>query len=269
MERERLGTTGIGHGIAIPHARLPEIDHLVGLFARLDHPVDFELLDDLPSDLIFLLLAPDLSRCGQSEGARPDLARAARPDAQAALAAGERSRRGLSDADAEAGVPCRLMPPGRAGRGRALGRDCRRSSPRAALAACQLRRDQPDRRRPGRPLGQRQIRPRPASDRCRRTAGRRRPARGRARRRRAVRAAAATLAGLLEVRGFGIVRLPYGALCRLGLIVDLDPRARPERLPEPESRQFLGLALPCLRLDPQTPSAGAKVRLALAAERFA
>lgn len=59
MERERLGTTGIGHGIAIPHARLPELDHLVGLFARLEQPVDFESLDDQPSDLIFLLLAPD------------------------------------------------------------------------------------------------------------------------------------------------------------------------------------------------------------------
>jgi PTS system nitrogen regulatory IIA component len=59
MERERLGTTGIGPGIAIPHARLAEVDHLVGLFARLDQPVDFESLDDLPSDLIFLLLAPD------------------------------------------------------------------------------------------------------------------------------------------------------------------------------------------------------------------
>jgi len=59
MDRERLGTTGIGHGIAIPHARLPELDRLVGLFARLEQPVDFESLDDQPSDLIFLLLAPD------------------------------------------------------------------------------------------------------------------------------------------------------------------------------------------------------------------
>jgi PTS system nitrogen regulatory IIA component len=59
MERERLGTTGIGHGIAIPHARLPGLDRLVGLFARLEQPVDFESLDDQPSDLIFLLLAPD------------------------------------------------------------------------------------------------------------------------------------------------------------------------------------------------------------------
>jgi PTS system nitrogen regulatory IIA component len=59
MERERLGTTGIGHGIAIPHARLGEVARLAGIFARLEHPVDFESLDDLPSDLIFLLLAPD------------------------------------------------------------------------------------------------------------------------------------------------------------------------------------------------------------------
>jgi PTS system nitrogen regulatory IIA component len=59
LERERLGTTGIGHGIAIPHARLDEVDHLVGLFARLDQPVDFEAVDDQPSDLIFLLLAPN------------------------------------------------------------------------------------------------------------------------------------------------------------------------------------------------------------------
>jgi PTS system nitrogen regulatory IIA component len=59
LERERLGTTGIGHGIAIPHARMAELNRLVGLFARLDEPVDFEALDDQPSDLIFLLLAPD------------------------------------------------------------------------------------------------------------------------------------------------------------------------------------------------------------------
>jgi PTS system nitrogen regulatory IIA component len=59
LERERLGTTGIGHGIAIPHAKLDEITRVVGLFARLDQPVDFESLDDQPSDLIFLLLAPN------------------------------------------------------------------------------------------------------------------------------------------------------------------------------------------------------------------
>lgn len=59
LERERLGTTGIGHGIAIPHAKLDELDRVIGLFVRLDQPVDFESLDDQPSDLIFLLLAPN------------------------------------------------------------------------------------------------------------------------------------------------------------------------------------------------------------------
>ena len=59
MERERLGTTGVGHGIAIPHARLDKLDKVVGLFARLDKPIDFEALDDQPSDLIFMLLAPN------------------------------------------------------------------------------------------------------------------------------------------------------------------------------------------------------------------
>ncbi len=59
MERERLGTTGVGHGIAIPHARLDQLDKVVGLFARLDQPIDFEALDDQPSDLIFMLLAPN------------------------------------------------------------------------------------------------------------------------------------------------------------------------------------------------------------------
>jgi HPr kinase/phosphorylase len=78
---------------------------------------------------------------------------------------------------------------------------------------------------------------------------------------------AAALAGLLEVRGFGIVRLPYGAACRLGLVVDLDPQARPERLPEPEVVRLLGVDLPRLWLDPTAPSACARVRLALAAER--
>lgn len=58
LERERLGSTGVGQGIAIPHGKLPELDRLHGLFVRLDNPVDFESLDDQPVDLIFLLLAP-------------------------------------------------------------------------------------------------------------------------------------------------------------------------------------------------------------------
>lgn len=59
LERERLGSTGVGQGIAIPHGKLAEIDRLYGLFARLDTPIDFESVDDQPVDLIFLLLAPE------------------------------------------------------------------------------------------------------------------------------------------------------------------------------------------------------------------
>ena len=59
LERERLGSTGVGLGIAIPHARLPEIDTLFGMFARLETPIDFDAVDDQPVDLIFLLLAPE------------------------------------------------------------------------------------------------------------------------------------------------------------------------------------------------------------------
>ena len=59
LERERLGTTGIGNGIAIPHARFSEIDRLYGVFARLEKPIDFEAVDDQPVDLVFLLLAPE------------------------------------------------------------------------------------------------------------------------------------------------------------------------------------------------------------------
>lgn len=59
MERERLGTTGVGSGIAIPHGKLPTLERLHGLFARLEQPVDFQAIDERPVDLIFLLLAPE------------------------------------------------------------------------------------------------------------------------------------------------------------------------------------------------------------------
>lgn len=59
LERERLGTTGVGKGIAIPHGKMAELDCLHGLFARLDQAVDFDSVDDQPVDLIFLLLAPE------------------------------------------------------------------------------------------------------------------------------------------------------------------------------------------------------------------
>ncbi len=58
-ERERLGTTGVGQGIAIPHGKIPGLARMSGLFARLDKPIDFDSIDDQPVDLIFLLLAPE------------------------------------------------------------------------------------------------------------------------------------------------------------------------------------------------------------------
>lgn len=59
LQRERLGSTGVGNGIAIPHGKLTGIQHITGVFARLEVPVDFEALDDQPVDLVFLLLAPE------------------------------------------------------------------------------------------------------------------------------------------------------------------------------------------------------------------
>ena len=74
LQREKLGSTGVGNGVAIPHGKLAKLNKLFGLFARLERPIDFEALDNQPVDLIFLLLAP--------EGAGADhlkaLARAAR-----------------------------------------------------------------------------------------------------------------------------------------------------------------------------------------------
>lgn len=58
-QRERLGSTGVGSGIAIPHGKLAKMDKLFGMFARLEKPIDFEALDGEPVDLIFLLLAPE------------------------------------------------------------------------------------------------------------------------------------------------------------------------------------------------------------------
>lgn len=58
VERERLGSTGFGGGIAIPHGKIEGLDRVVGLFARLGSPVDFAAIDDLPVDLVFLLLSP-------------------------------------------------------------------------------------------------------------------------------------------------------------------------------------------------------------------
>jgi PTS system nitrogen regulatory IIA component len=58
LTREKLGSTGIGQGIAIPHGKLPSISRVYGLFARLPQAVDFESVDGQPVDLVFVLLAP-------------------------------------------------------------------------------------------------------------------------------------------------------------------------------------------------------------------
>ena len=58
VERERLGSTGFGGGIAIPHGKIEGLDRVVGMFGRLSQPIDFAAIDDLPVDLVFLLLSP-------------------------------------------------------------------------------------------------------------------------------------------------------------------------------------------------------------------
>jgi nitrogen PTS system EIIA component len=58
-ERETLGSTGAGSGIAIPHGKLPKLERVFGLFARLERPVDFDAIDGQPVDLVFTLLAPE------------------------------------------------------------------------------------------------------------------------------------------------------------------------------------------------------------------
>jgi PTS system nitrogen regulatory IIA component len=62
-EREKLGSTGVGRGVAIPHARFDGLDRVYGFFTRLEKPVDFDSMDRQPVDLIFTILAP------QKEGA--------------------------------------------------------------------------------------------------------------------------------------------------------------------------------------------------------
>lgn len=59
IDREGLGPTGVGQGIALPHARMAEIDHVIGLFLRLEKPLNFEAVDRQPVDLVFALIAPE------------------------------------------------------------------------------------------------------------------------------------------------------------------------------------------------------------------
>jgi PTS system nitrogen regulatory IIA component len=57
-EREAAGSTGVGYGVAVPHARLDGLDRIRGVFVRLEHPVDFRAVDEQPVDLLFALFAP-------------------------------------------------------------------------------------------------------------------------------------------------------------------------------------------------------------------
>lgn len=59
LQRERLGSTGFGRGIAIPHVRLAGLSRIVCVFAKLEEPINFEAMDGEPVDLLFLLLAPE------------------------------------------------------------------------------------------------------------------------------------------------------------------------------------------------------------------
>ena len=101
LERERLGSTGVGDGVAIPHARVEGVGRVFGVFARLKTPVDFDAIDGRPTDLIVMLLAPEdssaeplkalarISRLFRREDMRERLRGAADSDALNAILGGE------------------------------------------------------------------------------------------------------------------------------------------------------------------------------------
>lgn len=103
-ERERLGSTGFGGGVAIPHGKIEGIDHVVGVFARLAEPIEFQAIDDMPVDIVFMLLSPleagadhlkALARVSRRLRERPFVAKlrgAASNDALYALLAGVDAR---------------------------------------------------------------------------------------------------------------------------------------------------------------------------------
>jgi PTS system nitrogen regulatory IIA component len=65
LKREELGTTGTGGGIALPHARMPEVTRPFGMLVRLKRPMDFDAIDSKPVDIVFLLLLPAAAECDQ------------------------------------------------------------------------------------------------------------------------------------------------------------------------------------------------------------
>lgn len=102
VEREAAGSTGVGHGVAAPHARLDGLTRMRGVFVRLDQPVEFDAVDDQPVDLIFALFAPPnassehlralarVSRMLRQTDVREHLRQARTPDAIHALLVQER-----------------------------------------------------------------------------------------------------------------------------------------------------------------------------------
>lgn len=102
LQRERLGSTGVGAGIAIPHGKLPSLDKIYGVMARLERPIGFEAMDDQPVDIIFLLLAP--------EGAGADHLKALAKIARV-LRDGEMVHKIRATADPEALYSVLLTPP--------------------------------------------------------------------------------------------------------------------------------------------------------------
>ena len=104
LQREKLGSTAVGNGVAIPHGKLPKLGRLFGLFARLSSAVDFEALDGQPVDLCFLLLAPEAAGADHLKA----LARVARllrdPEIARRLARTARRRRALRRAVDAGGV---------------------------------------------------------------------------------------------------------------------------------------------------------------------
>ncbi|MDE2577651.1 MAG: PTS IIA-like nitrogen regulatory protein PtsN [Hyphomicrobiales bacterium] len=92
VQRERLGSTGVGGGVAMPHGKLPKCQKIFGVFARLDKPIDFESADEAPVDLIFLLIAPESAGADHLSA----LSRAARALRDASIVASLRSTRDAS-----------------------------------------------------------------------------------------------------------------------------------------------------------------------------
>jgi PTS system nitrogen regulatory IIA component len=79
LKREELGSTGIGRGVAIPHARLPDVQRPYGLLVKLKVPIEFDAIDGQAVDIVFVLLLPAVAENGQI-GALAQVARTLRPE---------------------------------------------------------------------------------------------------------------------------------------------------------------------------------------------